>query len=336
MCHRQSGRGSGSAPEFLPSRHDLGVPEIRREEQRMDATRFLVIIADDYGIGPETSRGILELAARNLVTGAVLLVNSPYAEETVRAWRQASCRPEMGWHPCLTLDEPAAPPRRVASLLGPDGRLLSLRHFLARLYLHQICPKQIETELHAQYNRFLELVGHPPAVVNSHQHVSLFHPVGTILRQVLKDRGAALPYMRRVQEPWSMLRRIPGARKKRTLLTVLGRLEGRHQVQDGFPGNDCLAGITDPPWVREAEFLTRWLTQAPGRIVELACHPGHRDATLIGRDCTEHDGLLQRRVDELRLLQQPNFLEACREAGFTRIAPSELLARRTEGLAHAA
>jgi chitin disaccharide deacetylase len=142
--------------------------------------------------------------------------------------------------------------------------------------------------------------------------------------------------MRRVQEPWSMLRRIPGARKKRTLLTVLGRLEGRHQVQDGFPGNDCLAGITDPPWVRDAEFLARWLTQAPGRIVELACHPGHHDATLIGRDCTEHDGLVQRRVDELRLLQQPNFLEACREAGFMRVAPSELLARRMGGLAHAA
>jgi len=54
----------------------------------MDATRFLVVIADDYGIGPETSRGILELAVRNLITGTVLLVNSPYAEEAVRAVRK--------------------------------------------------------------------------------------------------------------------------------------------------------------------------------------------------------------------------------------------------------
>jgi len=152
----------------------------------------------------------------------------------------------------------------------------------------------------------------------------------------LKARGAPLPYLRRVQEPWSMLRRIPGARKKRTFLTLLGRMEARHQVQDGFPGNDYLAGITDPPWVRNTEFFARWLTRVPGRTVELACHPGRYDSTLIGRDCTADDGLLQRRVDELRLLQQTNFLEACQKAGFTRVTPSELLTRRIGRLSHAA
>jgi chitin disaccharide deacetylase len=310
--------------------------EIRRQEQRMDATRFLTIIADDFGIGPETSRGILELAAHDLVSGAVLLVNSPYADEAARAWRRTASDLEMGWHPCLTLDRPCAAPGRVPSLLGPDGRLLPMQHFLTRLYLHQICPRQIEIELNAQYNRFLELVGHAPTIVNSHQHVSLFAPVGAILRGVLKARRAPLPYLRRVQEPWSMLARITGARTKRTLLTLLGRMESRHQVYDGFPGNDALAGITNPAYVSDPGFFARWLALVPGRLVELACHPGHLDRTLLGRDCTEHDGLMQRRVDEMRLLQQENFLEACRIAGFRRVSPSEMLAQRTERLAHAA
>jgi predicted glycoside hydrolase/deacetylase ChbG (UPF0249 family) len=302
----------------------------------MDATRFLVVIADDFGIGPETSRGILELACRNLITGTVLLVNSPYAEEAVRAWRQSGCHLEMGWHPCLTLDRPCAAAGRVPSLLGSDGRLLPLRRFLARLYLHQICPRQIEIELHAQYNRFLELVGHAPALVNSHQHTSLFPPVGSVLRRVLKARGAPLPYLRRVQEPWSMLGRIPGARTKRTLLTLLGRIEARHQAHDGFPGNDWLAGITDPPWVHDPAFFARWLARVPGRIVELACHPGRHDPTVIGRDCTEHDGMMERRVEELRLLQQPSFLDSCRQAGFTLVSASGLLVHQAGGIAHAA
>ncbi len=303
----------------------------------MDATRFLVIIADDYGIGPETSRGILELAVRNLITGAVLLVNSRHAEESVRAWRQAGCPMEMGWHPCLTLDEPAAPAQRVPSLLGADGRMLPLGRFLARLYAHQICPRQIEIELNAQYDRFLELVGQSPAVVNSHQHISLFAPVGTILRRILQARGQPLPYVRRVKEPWSMLARIPGARKKRTLLTLLGHMEARQLKHAGFPGNDWLAGITDPPWVRDAQFFARWLAQVPGRIVELACHPGHPDETLFGRDCPPHDdSLARRRVDELHLLRQPNFLEACQAAGFVRVAPSELTAQRSGRQRHAA
>lgn len=302
----------------------------------MDATRFLVIIADDYGIGAETSRGIRELAAQDLITGTVLLVNSPYAEEAVDAWRQSTPHLEMGWHPCLTLDGPCASASRVPSLLDGAGRLLPLRRFLARLFLHQICPRQIEIELNAQYDRFLELVGHAPAFVNSHQHVSLFPPIGAILRRVLHARGGELPYLRRVQEPWSMLGRIPGARKKRTLLTLLGRTEARHQAIGGFAGNDWLAGITDPPWVHDPGFFARWLALAPGRVVELACHPGRHDTTLIGRDCTAQDGMIQRRVQEWQLLQQPNFLDACRQAGFTLVTPSELLARQTGRLAHAA
>lgn len=302
----------------------------------MDATRFLVVIADDFGIGPETSRGILELAARNLITGTVLLVNSPYAEESVRAWRQSTPQLEMGWHPCLTLDPPCAPAARVPSLLGSDGRLLPLGRFLARLYSHQICPRQIEIELQAQYDRFRELVGFAPTFLNSHQHISLFPPVGSILRRILKADATALPYLRRVQEPWLMLGRIPGARKKRTLLTLLGRHEAQRQASAGFPGNDWLAGITDPPWVNDPGFFARWLALSPGRIVELACHPGRLDPALLGRDCTEEDGMMQRRVRELHLLQQPNFLDACRQAGFAFASPSELLARRAGRFAHAA
>src|SRR5258708_18538915 len=110
------------------------------------------------------------------------------------------------------------------------------------------------------------------------------------------------------------------------MLPILGRRPARPQPRLGFPGHDWLAGITDPPWVTDAEFFARWLTQVPGRVVELACHPGYMDRALIGRDCCANDGLLQRRVDELHLLKQPRFLEACRLAGFTRVSPSAVAA----------
>ena len=50
----------------------------------MDAPRSLVVVADDLGIGPATSHGILHLAALGKVTATVLLVNSPHAEAAVR------------------------------------------------------------------------------------------------------------------------------------------------------------------------------------------------------------------------------------------------------------
>ena len=72
----------------------------------MDVTRALVVVADDYGIGPATSRAILELAAADRLSASVLLVNSPHAVEAVRQWRAAGgnhCL-TLGWHVCLTMD----------------------------------------------------------------------------------------------------------------------------------------------------------------------------------------------------------------------------------------
>src|SRR5205823_10069553 len=44
-----------------------------RKERRivMEPHRCLMVVADDYGIGPETSRAILELAQAGVVTGTV-------------------------------------------------------------------------------------------------------------------------------------------------------------------------------------------------------------------------------------------------------------------------
>jgi predicted glycoside hydrolase/deacetylase ChbG (UPF0249 family) len=301
----------------------------------LDAKRFLVVTADDYGIGPATSQGILELACRGIVTGAVLLVNSPHAEQAVGRWRQLGSPMELGWHPCLTLDRPVLPIGQVPSLVGADGCFHCLGTFIRRLFLKRVRATEIEAELDAQYDRFLDLMGHSPTVVNSHHHVQVFKPIGAILRKVL-GRGLRLPYLRRVREPWRALKGVPGARLKRVFLSWMGRHDARHQEREGFPGNQWLAGITDPPCVADAQFLARWLTCVPGDAVELTCHPGHFDATLVGRDCTPDDGQLQRRVDEFHLLEAPSFPEVCRRAGFQIVAPAALVSLGLRGQSHAA
>ncbi len=76
----------------------------------MEGTRYLIVNADDFGIGPDTSKSILELASAGLITSTVLLVNSPHAEEAVRRWRQMGRIVELGWHPCLTSARSGAKP----------------------------------------------------------------------------------------------------------------------------------------------------------------------------------------------------------------------------------
>ena len=113
----------------------------------MDATRWLLVIADDLGIGPETTRGILELAGRGVLTGTVLLTNTPYTEAAVAAWRRSGVDLEVGCHPNLTLDAPLLPAHRVPTLVGPDGLFWPLGAFLKRLLLNRIDPDDVQTQV---------------------------------------------------------------------------------------------------------------------------------------------------------------------------------------------
>jgi predicted glycoside hydrolase/deacetylase ChbG (UPF0249 family) len=326
------GGGGGGAPAAPARPHDIRYPAWGIG---VDGKRYLVVTADDYGIGPATSVGILELALHRRISATVLLVTAPYAATAVQTWKQAGRPLELGWHPCLTLDRPILPPARVPSLVDGEGRFWSLGPFLQRLCTGRIHAAEMKAELHAQYQRYCDLVGCPPTVVNSHHHVQVFPPIGTMLCELLK-RCRPTPYIRRVREPWSMLAQVHGARVKRAGLSFLGHRNARRQQNDGFPGNDWLAGITDPPYVADPSFFTRWLTRIPGQLVELTCHPGYLDTTLIGRDCTATDGQVQRRVREWHLLQHPSFTEAYQRAGFRLVSPTELFQRGTGGRAHAA
>ncbi|MFL5242922.1 MAG: carbohydrate deacetylase [Gemmataceae bacterium] len=301
----------------------------------MEGTRYLVVNADDFGIGPATSQGILELASAGLITSTVLLVNSPHAGDAVRRWRQGGPPVELGWHPCLTLDRPLLPAAQVASLVDKEGRFHRLSSFLARLATGRIVTGEVEAELTAQHGRFQDLVGNPPSVVNSHHHLQVFPRISRVLLRIL-GRQKHLPYVRRIEEPWRMIARISGARAKRAFLSHFGARDAARQRRLGFPGNDSLIGITNPPCVARASFLTRWLAKVPGKVVELTCHPGHWDSTLIDRDCRTGDGQLLRRVQEMHLLRDPRFREAVHEAGFLMVSPSAWAKQRIPGFINAA
>jgi predicted glycoside hydrolase/deacetylase ChbG (UPF0249 family) len=297
--------------------------------------RYLIVTADDYGMGPETSRGILDLATRGVVTSTVLLVNSPHAESGINLWRQRGMPVEMGWHPCVTLDGPVADPERVSSLLDGDGRFWSLGQFLRRLFLGQIQELEILVELRAQYDRFCDLVGQAPTMVNAHHHVHVFEPVGTILAEIMAQQTTR-PFVRCVRESWHTLWNVPGGRIKRAFLSALGKRAAGRMLAAGYPGNDALAGVTDPHCVADPAFLARWLDKVQGRVVELTCHPGYHDEHIVGRDCLAGDIQHLRRERELRLLFDPSFGNSCTANGFTLLAPSEWLRMHSSGGLHAA
>jgi predicted glycoside hydrolase/deacetylase ChbG (UPF0249 family) len=283
--------------------------------------RWLLITADDFGIGPMTSQGILELAERQVITSTVLLVTSPYAEDAVSAWRSMRSRLEVGWHPCLTLDRPVLPPQQVPSLITKSGDFYSLGAFLARLLLGKIRFEEVQAEFAAQYQHFIKLVGSIPCNVNAHHHIHVFEPIRRALVSVLEEQQPR-PYLRPVRENWATLVGVPGARLKRLLLSALGT---RSAAKQEFPGADRLIGITDPIYVHQHDFFQKWLYATENQTVELTCHPGRWDDALEGRDGSWRDGQLLRRVKEFEGLIQPEFRAAVEEEGFTLVRAQDLI-----------
>lgn len=293
----------------------------------MKRARALYVVADDFGIGPDTDRGILTVATAGRLTATVLLVNTPFADAAVRDWDRAGRPMAVGWHPNLTLDAPLLPPERVPTLVGPDGRFHRLGTFLKNALFGRLDPADVAAELTAQHRRFVELVGHPPLMVNSHQHVSLFPPVGRVLLEVLAAQPGPKPYVRRVREQRRLLWRIPAARLKRGVLSWFGRRHARRTAALGFPGADWLIGVTDPPATADDRFWTRWISHASGDAVELGCHPGFADETLLGRDVPGHKHDLARRVNELTLMLRDDFAAAVTAAGFRIASPNLFMTR---------
>ena len=100
---------------------------------RLESKR-LVVNADDLGYDPEIDRGILEAHARGLVTSATAMVDTPFAEQALRA---APASLGVGLHAVL---DPALP------------------------------RAQAEVELLRQIARFTALRGAPPTHLDSHKH----------------------------------------------------------------------------------------------------------------------------------------------------------------------
>ncbi len=286
--------------------------------------RRLLVTADDFGIGPETTRGILELGAMGAITSTVMLVNSPYAEDAVAQWKRTHSTLEIGWHPCLTMDRPVLTAEQVPTLVNTEGKFYSLGKFLFRLMRGYVREAELYAELSAQYRRYVDLMGTVPLNVNGHHHVHIFGPVRRALLELMQHQYPR-PYLRRVQEPWRTLWSVPGIRLKRWLLSSMGGRSALEQAEAGYPGSEWLLGITDPPYVESSNFFVRWLNRAPGDVVELMCHPGHDDVTLLGRDATPTNGQRERRVHEWYRMLSAGYLEAVKANGFEMVRARDLV-----------
>jgi predicted glycoside hydrolase/deacetylase ChbG (UPF0249 family) len=228
--------------------------------------RVLIVNADDYGLTPAVSRGILRAHREGIVTSTSVLAIAPGFGPSVGALRDT---PGIGVGAHLAAvgeDPPLLTAREVPTLVDDKGRLAtSWRQFVPRVAAGRIDLEDLRREFTAQLT-CLQQAGLTIGHVDTHQHLHLWPKVGAVVMGVAQAAGIRA------------LRIVRSSSRGPTGITVrrlANRLE-RTAEERGFRFPATGSGL-DEAGTLDADRLgpaLERLARTPGDSAELATHPG--------------------------------------------------------------
>ena len=264
--------------------------------------RRLIVNADDLGLSPGTNQGILEAHQKGILTSTTVMMNMPAAEAGIRLVQQEAPKLGLGLHLNVTTGKPVLPPERVLSLVDSSGEFpYNSKQPLS--YLDGLNPTEVKAEIHAQFERFVQIAGRKPDHLDAHHH-SLYHfPAGlSVLLELAQMHDLPI----RAGCEWLTNAEYTGPR-----YDVLRKLlaDSPAPFWPGFDARFYDAGVT-------AENLRTILINLPEGVTELMCHPAHNDNI-------RQSYAAQREV-ELALLTDPSLRPLLQEQGIELITFGDL------------
>ena len=252
----------------------------------------IIVGADDLGLSPGVTQGILDAHRNGVVRSTSLLVTFPGGEEAA-ALARVEPGLEIGLHIDLVGGRPASEPTRVKSLIDSEGRFYRLPQFTARLLSGRIRLTELATEVRAQAARARSW-GIEPLAWDSHRHTHLMPLASRAVATVARQEGVR--YLRRARPP-----RIAASAKAQLLgaASVVSAL-----LQRAVPGNDWFVDLTALPKRPDPAAVALYAAY-PG-LGEIVAHPGRPDNVLRATG----DALVLRRFDDLAILTDPLLISA--------------------------
>jgi predicted glycoside hydrolase/deacetylase ChbG (UPF0249 family) len=258
--------------------------------------RFLIVNADDFGLGPGINAGIARAATEGILTSVSVMANGPALVDAVAllpAWPHVS----PGVHLALVGGRPVCPPVEVPSLVDREGRFpAGYRQLVQRFLRGGVRPSEVYREWSAQA-RLLRERGVTLTHLDSHQHLHVLPGLLPIALRVAREAGIeAVRLPLEEQPPASASRRAPEdglpsprtascesqARAKRPLeaqfLRVAALLARRPLRRSGLWSPEHFVGFADSGCIT-APILARHLENLLPGVTELMTHPGLEDPT---------------------------------------------------------
>jgi predicted glycoside hydrolase/deacetylase ChbG (UPF0249 family) len=211
----------------------------------------LIVNADDFGRAPGVNAGILRAHRDGIVTSATLMVAAPASEDAARMAR-ATPSLDVGVHLTLTYARPVTDPKRIPSLVEPDGSFPRL----PAAFLGRARAKRDEAliEYRAQHDRATDLLGRAPTHLDTHHWLHDDPALEWAIAALAQETGAAVR---------------PHDDAQRDRLRAAGVRTVDHYRRD-FQHEGRVDVAT----------LERILDDIGEGMTELGCHPGEPDAEL--------------------------------------------------------
>lgn len=238
------------------------------------ADRRLIINADDFGLTPGVTAGILEAHATGTVTSTSMMVHCPGWGDGV-AHARTTPSLGIGLHFNLLV---GAPLTRSASICGSDGKFLSLAALTRRSLLGQLRAADVVSECEAQLRALID-TGIQVTHIDSHRHT---HALPVVRRAVaMVAAGHRLPLRHPVEARWS-IRDDLGRHARSALVAWSWRIASVRAPATRAP--DYFVGMALHGDRQFASRLAQLLGSIPVGTTELVVHPGYVDDALAAVD----------------------------------------------------
>jgi len=254
----------------------------------------LIINADDFGLTPGVTRGILDAHLNGIVTSTSAMMNSPHVSESLAQAIKVAPNLGMGVHLVLTWGKPLLKPEKVPTLVDDSGNFYRFPRISG--HLGDFNLNDVRNEWQAQVEAFIT-TGRKPDHLDSHHHISYRDPkLFTVMLDLAQKYGLPVRFPCKPED---------SSYEIESQLHLLGH----HSVR--FP-QSCITAFYDEG-VSIANLCTI-ISGVPDGVSELMCHPGYAD-----RELMEGSSYTKARETELRILTSKD-VKACIEENRVSLA----------------
>lgn len=278
----------------------------------------MIVCADDYGIAPGVSEGIIELIGEKRISATSCVMVGPFVDTAMNHLRRLQARVDIGLHLVLTFDHPLTALSQKSGLVGNRGKFYSFSHLLMNAYKRSIEYDAVSEEIDAQIDRFKSLMGHPPHYIDGHQHIQQLPVIREAVANAAHDlaKSGQNVYVRVAALPaaWLWTKGLRYSSKfafGNCMIALPGKTLEPILDRAGIPHNRFLLGFYDYEGGATFEAVVQlYLTLQPNTKDILFCHPGYVDDELRLRD-----SLVNSRMDVLQFLRSSRWEELMNQSG---------------------